>query len=70
MDTCLSSCAEKLRSTFLARLLPAIRLGDVTETNRTQAPKEQTAENWRSRTEAVHELGTRGTLALVGTCCV
>ena len=28
----------------------AIRLGDVTETNGTQAPKQQTDGNWRSRT--------------------
>ena len=88
-DTCLSSCAEKLHSTFLVKLLPtssqgpfgyfskwpllnhgptdifeknpkgpgdevgflpAIRLGDGTETNRTQAPKQQTAGNYRRRT--------------------
>ena len=28
----------------------AIRLGDVKETNRTQAPKQQTAGNWKCRT--------------------
>ena len=35
---------------FRATNIPAIRLGDVTETNRTQSPKQKTAGNWRSRT--------------------
>ena len=33
-----------------SRLVRGHYPGDVTETNRTQAPKQQTAENWRSRT--------------------
>ena len=28
----------------------SVRLGDVTETNRTKSPRQQTTGNWRSRT--------------------
>ena len=44
----LSPCARSLTPRLVSVTSHSIRLGDVTETNRTQAPKQQTTGNWRS----------------------